>query len=31
MGEGAKAGLGAFDFLIRNEPPADNAAVAKAA
>jgi alkyl hydroperoxide reductase subunit F len=20
MGEGAKAGLGAFDFLIRNEP-----------
>jgi alkyl hydroperoxide reductase subunit F len=20
MGEGAKAGLGAFDYLIRNEP-----------
>ncbi len=28
MGEGAKAGLGAFDFLIRNEPVED---VAKAA
>ena len=23
MGEGAKAGLGAFDFLIRNEPVAE--------
>ncbi|MEM7781282.1 MAG: alkyl hydroperoxide reductase subunit F [Pseudomonadota bacterium] len=28
MGEGAKAGLGAFDYLIRNEPAAD---IAKAA
>lgn len=28
MGEGAKAGLGAFDYLIRNEPTEDVAAAA---
>ena len=28
MGEGAKAGLGAFDFLIRNEPVEDVAQAA---
>jgi hypothetical protein len=31
MGEGSKAGLSAFDYLIRNEAPAEIAQVAQAA